>query len=81
MYVIVVEPLATPVTIPDELTVATPVLDDDHGVDKLGEFVAERVDVPPIQEVKVPEITGNGFTFTVWFTNVIQLVTEVITHS
>ena len=59
VYVIVVVPLATPVTTPDELIVATAVVDDDHVPPVI---VLDNVDVPPITVVNVPVILGNAFT-------------------
>ena len=59
VYVIVVVPLATPVTTPDALIVATAVVDDDHVPP---DTVLDNVDVPPITVVAVPVIVGNAFT-------------------
>lgn len=58
-------PAETPVTTPVLLTVATPVLDDVHGL------VAEGVPDPlsvvtdPAHTVNVPVMVGNAFTVTV----------------
>jgi hypothetical protein len=57
--VIVVVPLATPVTTPDEVIVATSVVDDDHVPPAI---VLDNVDVPPMTVVAVPVIVGNAFT-------------------
>jgi hypothetical protein len=57
--VIVVVPFATPVTTPDEVIVATAVVDDDHVPPVM---VLDNVDVPPMTVVAVPVIVGNAFT-------------------
>jgi len=65
VYVIVVVPAATAVTRPVALTVATPVLDETHGL--LAAAVADPVncDVPPIHAFSVPVIVGSAFTVVV----------------
>jgi hypothetical protein len=57
--VIVVVPFATPVTTPDEVIVATAVVDDDHVPP---EIVLDNVDVPSMTVVNVPVIFGKAFT-------------------
>ena len=61
VYVMVGEPAATPVTVPDE-TVANAVLEDDHAL--LAAAVPEPVNavVEPIQTLAVPLIVGKAFT-------------------
>jgi hypothetical protein len=61
----VVVPAATAVTAPALLIVATPVLDDVHGLAAAG--VPEPVNVvdDPTQTVNVPVIVGWAFTVTV----------------
>ena len=59
VYVIVVVPFATPVTTPNEVIVATAVVDDDHVPPAI---VLDNVDVPPMTVVAVPVIVGNAFT-------------------
>ena len=59
VYVIVVVPLATPVTTPEALIVAIAGVDDDH-VPLV--IVLDNVDVPPITVVNVPVILGTAFT-------------------
>ena len=51
-------PAAIPVTTPALLTVATPVLEDDHGLAAAGVPDPVSVVVAPSQTVKVPVIVG-----------------------
>lgn len=62
VYVMVVVPAATAVTSPVLLIVATPELDDTHGLTAAA--VADPVswDVKPIHAFNVPEVVGKGFT-------------------
>jgi len=63
VYVIVVVPLATPVTRPVLLTVATDVLDDTHGLLAAGVPLPVNCDVPPLAQVfNVPVMVGRAFT-------------------
>jgi hypothetical protein len=61
----VVVPAATPVTTPALLTVATPVLDDTHGLAAAGVPDPVSVVVPPTQTAKAPVITGCASTVAV----------------
>jgi len=54
----VVVPAATPVTTPALLTVATPVLEDVHGLTAAGVPEPVNVVVDPAQTVNVPVIAG-----------------------
>jgi hypothetical protein len=62
VYVIVVVPAAIPVTTPALFTVATPVLDDVHGLAAAGVPDPLNVVVDPAQTVNVPVIVGCAFT-------------------
>jgi hypothetical protein len=62
VYVIVVVPAATPVTMPVLLTVATPVLDDVHGLTAAAVPDPVNVVVDPVQTFNVPVIVGCAFT-------------------
>ena len=62
---IVVVPGATPVTIPALVIVATPVLDDVHGLTAAGVPEPVNVVVEPTQTVNVPPIVGCALTVTV----------------
>jgi hypothetical protein len=63
--VITVVPGLTPVTTPVLLTVATPVLDDVHGLTAAGVPDPVNVIVDPSQTVVGPVIVGSAFTVTV----------------
>ena len=65
VYVMVVVPTETLVINPVLLMVATPPLDDNHGL--AAAAVAEPVscDVWPLHNAKVPVMVGNGFTVTI----------------
>ena len=54
----VVVPLATPVTIPEVLIVATAGVDEVHAPPVM---LAVKVDVPPMTAVVVPVMVGNAF--------------------
>jgi hypothetical protein len=58
VYVIVVVPAATPVTTPVLLTVATPVLDDVHGLAAAAVPDPVNVVVDPMQTFNIPVIAG-----------------------
>ena len=55
-------PAATAVTTPDDETVATPVLEEVHGVVASGVPDPLSVEVRPIHALAVPLIVGNAFT-------------------
>src|SRR5882672_9914121 len=65
VYVIVLVPAATPVTTPALLTVATPVLEDVHGLTAAGVPDPVNVVVTPTHTFKVPPIVGCALTVTV----------------
>jgi hypothetical protein len=65
VYVMIAVPAATPVTTPALLTVATPVLDDVHGLTAAGVPDPVSVVVDAIQMVNVPVIVGCALTVTV----------------
>jgi hypothetical protein len=67
LYVIVAEPAATPVTNPDDDTVAIEVFEEVHGLEAAG--VPEPVScvVALTHALKVPLIVGEAFTVTVAF--------------
>ena len=65
VYVIVVVPAATPVTTPALFTVATPVLEDVHGLAAAGVPDPFNDVVDPTQTANVPVMTGLAFTVTV----------------
>ena len=65
VYVIVVVPGFTPVTTPALLTVATPVLEDVHGLTAAGVPDPVNVMVAPSHTAVGPVIVGNAFTVTV----------------
>ena len=58
-------PAATPVTTPALLTVATPVLDDVHGLTAAGVPDPVSVVVDPAQTFNIPVIVGCALTVTV----------------
>lgn len=58
-------PGLTPVTTPELFTVATPVLEEDHGLIAAGAPDPVSVIVDALQTVVGPEIDGCGFTVTV----------------
>ena len=58
----VVVPAVTPVTTPALFTVATPVLDDVHGLAAAGVPDPVNVMVDPAQRVKVPVMVGCALT-------------------
>ena len=60
----VVVPAETPVTTPLELTVATPVALDSHGVEVDGEPDPVSVIVASTHTLVLPDIVGNGSTVT-----------------
>jgi hypothetical protein len=62
VYVMVVVPAAIPVTTPALFTVATPVLEDVHGLTTAGVPDPFNVVVDPAQTVNVPVIAGCAFT-------------------
>ena len=65
VYVIILVPVATPVTTPALFTVATAGVPDTHGFTMAGVPDPVRVVVPPVQTANVPVIVGNAFTVTV----------------
>src|SRR6185436_9993955 len=65
VYVIVDVPADTPVTTPPFVMVATPVLDDVHGLTAAGVPDPVNVVVNPTHTLSVPVIAGAGFTVTV----------------
>ena len=65
VYVIVVVPAAIPVTTPVLFTVATPVLDDIHGLAAAGVPEPVNAVVDPTQTVNVPVIDGCALTVVV----------------
>jgi hypothetical protein len=62
VYVMIVVPAATPVTTPALVTVATPVLEDVHGLTAAGVPDPVNVVVYPTQTVNVPVIAGCALT-------------------
>ena len=65
LYVIVAVPAATPVTTPDEFTVAIEVLLETYGFVAFGVPVPVKVVVEPIHTVCIPDTVGKSFTVTV----------------
>jgi len=65
VYVMVVVPGLTPVTTPALFTVATPVLEDVHGLTAAGVPDPVNVVVDPTQTFNVPVIVGCALTVTV----------------
>ena len=55
-------PAATPVTIPEALTVAMDVLAEIHGLTAAGDGEPVNVVVDPAQTASVPVIVGRGLT-------------------
>jgi hypothetical protein len=60
-----VVPEVTPVTTPALVTVATPVLEEVHGLTAAGVPDPVNAVVAPTQTLNVPVIVGKGFTLTV----------------
>lgn len=60
----IADPAATPVTTPELLTVATPVLSDVHVSEPVAVDVPVNVVFCPTQTDNVPVTVGNGFTVT-----------------
>ena len=77
----VVVPAATAVTKPEPEIVATPVLDDVHGVVASG--VADPVsdEVLPTHAFKVPVMAGKGFTCTLTLLVLLQPVAVLVVVS
>ena len=67
-------PAATPVTTPDEFTVAIEVLLETYGFEALEVPVPVKVVVDPTQTVWIPEIVGVGFMVTV---NVVAVIVQL----
>jgi hypothetical protein len=65
VYVIVDVPAATPVTTPVLETVATPVLEDTHGLEAAAVADPVKVVVKPTQADNVPVIVGSALTVTI----------------
>ncbi len=61
-------PAETPVTTPEELTVATEVVAETHGLVTAAVPEPVSVVVAPIQAFAVPEMVGMALMVTVWFT-------------
>ena len=65
VYVIVLEPAATPVTTPADVMVALAVVAETQGLTAAAVPEPVSVVVPFLQTVNVPEMVGFGFTVTV----------------